>query len=85
MRQQALNELTTTLASVLADRRTTTIRIAGSEDLLAGLSERLGAGRAAIEYVVTDQPDVSVMLDDALIETQLSAWTARLADALRTK
>jgi hypothetical protein len=85
LRDQALHELTATLAAVLADRRAATIRIAGPEDLISLLSERLSAVSASVEYVVSDQADVSVMLDDTLIETQLSAWTARLAGALRMK
>jgi hypothetical protein len=55
------------------------IKITGPTDLLDVLRAKLAAERAAITYEVTDNVDVSVRADQTTIETQLSAWLARLA------
>ena len=83
-RSQMIDELETTLRTLLTDKQHTHLKISGPEDLLSALSERLGTYGAAIEFAFNAEPDVKVLANDTIIETQLNAWTSRLAEAVQT-
>jgi hypothetical protein len=84
LRDKMVDDLAATVASLLADKQVMTMKIAGPEDLLSMLSNRLGSYDASIEYIPGNQPDVTVTANDTLIETQLKAWTSRLNEAVQT-
>jgi hypothetical protein len=83
LRRQVVDDLRDTLLSLFTVKQITTIKITGPEDLLAMLSGRLGSYEASVEYIVNDQPDVTVAANDTLIETQLNAWISRLSEAVQ--
>lgn len=81
---QVLAELETTLRALLTDRQHTHLRVSGPEDILSTLSRRLDDYGSAIEFAINSEPDVKVLANDTIIETQLNAWASRLAEAVKT-
>jgi hypothetical protein len=83
VQQHAIAEVSQILAAMMTSGAAARIRIAGPETLLARLREQAPPRGAAIEYVVTaDKPDVTVTIDDTIIETQLAAWGERITAAV---
>ena len=82
LRSQVLDELQATLVTLAADKRHATMRISGPEDLISALGARLAGCGPSLEFVVDEGPDVRVLADETIIETQLTAWIGRLAAAV---
>ncbi|WP_162501608.1 hypothetical protein, partial [Methylobacterium crusticola] len=82
LRARALAELAAALSRLLADPRHAAIRVSGPEDLLGALAARLGPQGAAVAFTPAEAPEVRVSADDTVVETQLAAWTGRLAAAV---
>jgi hypothetical protein len=83
LQQRAIAEVSQIVAAMIASGTAARIRITGPEALLARLRDQAASKGAAIEYVtVADKPDVSVMIDDTIIETQLAAWGERITAAV---
>ncbi|MFZ5673465.1 MAG: hypothetical protein ACOZAM_10940 [Pseudomonadota bacterium] len=82
-RRKILVELQQTLAELLTDPEAATLRIEGPGDLLAMLREGLGSKDNLVTFQVSDRPDIHVETGNTVIETRLSAWTARLKEASR--
>ncbi|MGO4707474.1 hypothetical protein AB4072_17060 [Microvirga sp. 2MCAF38] len=82
--RHSLDDLATILTLLLKEKRGTTIVIRGPDDLLLGLSRRMELDGASIEFVNSDVADVSVVTNDTFIETQLTAWAARLGEAVQS-
>jgi hypothetical protein len=78
VQQRALAEVSQILAAMTTTAPVGRIRIAGPEMLLARLREQPLKCAVAIEYVPSDKADVSVTIDDTIIETQLTAWGERI-------
>ena len=83
-RDQVLAELETTLRMLLTDKQHTHLRVSGPEDILSTLSLRLEDYGSVIEFAINSEPDVKVLANDTIIETQLNAWASRLAEAVKT-
>ena len=75
----AIDGLNAVLRQILLQRPGATFRISGPADLLDRLRERF-AGLAGAEFVTGDSADIRVEADEAVIETCLASWTAKLAD-----
>jgi hypothetical protein len=83
VQQRAIAEVSQILAAMSAGGSIARIRIAGPESLIARLREQPARSAAMVEYVVAaDRPDVSVTIDDTVIETQLAAWGERIRAAV---
>ncbi|MGU3496092.1 hypothetical protein ACLBXM_18780 [Xanthobacteraceae bacterium A53D] len=80
VRARAIDELTGHITRLLATPGTPVLQISGPEDLLAALRAR--CGEAGIAYAPGAGADIRLVADDTIIETQLSAWSAHLNDAL---
>ncbi len=78
VRERAVGELTEAVAALVADGTATRIRICGP----AALSERLQAAIAptgvAVDRVDGDTADISVSIDETVVETNIAAWMDRL-------
>jgi hypothetical protein len=79
---QALDALRETVAGLLNGSEPASLRITGPEDLIAPLRERLGEAAAAIEFVVGAETEVRAIAGSTILETQLRAWSDRLAKAV---
>ena len=81
LRRRAVDDLAQALGRLTADPNHAAIRVSGPEDLLAALGQRLGAQADGIAFAPGAAPEVSVVADQTVIETQLAAWTRLLAAA----
>jgi hypothetical protein len=80
--EKALDDLRDTIVALLADDAPAVLKIAGPEDLVRPLRDRLGAAAAPIEFVADHRGEVRVIADNTVLETQLRAWSDRLAKAV---
>jgi hypothetical protein len=78
LRKQMMTELIEAMRTIIATNEALPIKISGPENLLASLRESLAETRANVIYEVSDSIDVTVKADETTIETQLSAWVARI-------
>jgi hypothetical protein len=78
LRKQMIEELTETIAVLIGTNETIAIKVNGPADLLDILRDNLAESPASIEYEVSESVDVSVRAEQTMIETQLSAWIARI-------
>lgn len=81
LRRRAVDDLAQALGRLTADPNHAAIRVSGPEDLLAALRRRLGDQADGIAFASGAAPEVSVVADQTVIETQLAAWTRLLAAA----
>lgn len=81
-RRRALNEFVQAITDLTQRQRGLALTITGPEDLLVGISERLN-GRIPLELHVTDDPDVRVETEDAIIESRIQEWMNRVAEGAR--
>lgn len=79
-RERAIADLVATLDALLADGKNPVVTVGGPRDLLAEVSDRLGARADGVTFQPSERPDVRVVADSTIIETQHAAWLGRLAD-----
>ncbi len=83
VRERALAELSETVAALVAGAGAVTVRVAGPEPLLEHLRDRFDTSRMpAIELTVSSAPEVTVTIDDTIIETRIAAWMDRVNAAV---
>lgn len=81
VRERAIGELSETVAALLLGGEAVRVRISGPADLV----DRLGAAVgdvSAVEIAVSEAADVTVVIDNTRIETQIGAWMERAAWAV---
>lgn len=81
VREKMLRDLSAVISDMLAGGNYLRFRISGPEDLLARLREMVGADHPAFEWEAGEMPDVSVHVDDTLIETEIGRWIERCRGA----
>ncbi|MBA1154726.1 hypothetical protein [Microvirga mediterraneensis] len=81
-RQQALAEFKEVLTTLLSGNDARLLNVSGPEDLLVSLQASLGNSGRLIEVTPSEHVEVSATAQDTLAQTQLSAWSARLFQAL---
>jgi hypothetical protein len=79
VREQAIAALCETLRQLLQSRSTTTLEMAGPEDLLKAVMHRLAGYDGKIVTQVTGDRDIRVVCDETTIETQIALWAKSLA------
>ncbi|MBF9232612.1 hypothetical protein [Microvirga alba] len=80
---QVIDELKTTLVSILSDNQSRSMTIRGPQDLLSNLAAKLRPVAASIEFIADQGSEIRVIANDTILETQLSVWTQRLAEAVQ--
>lgn len=83
LREQMMAGLAEVFTSLLQNRQNATIRVSGPKDMLAALSNGLGDKGSSVEFVSNDAIDVSILVGETLVETQLEAWIRHLAQAVK--
>ncbi len=79
-RERAIADLVVTLETLLADGKHPVVTVAGPRDLVAEIADRLGARAEGVTFQPSERPDVRVVADSTIIETQLATWLGRLAE-----
>ncbi|SHO63303.1 hypothetical protein SAMN02745172_01337 [Pseudoxanthobacter soli DSM 19599] len=82
IRRRAHEGLCDLLAGMLETGEHKSLAISGPKDLLAPLQERFARHAAAITFTEADTPDVRVIVDSTVIETQTRIWSELLANAI---
>jgi hypothetical protein len=78
IRNRAVGELAETVSALLASGVGTRVRVAGPEQLISRLRQRLVTRGESIAYAANEAADVTVALDDTIVETRIGAWIERL-------
>jgi hypothetical protein len=81
VRQRALDELAETMTALFASREAVHVRVAGPGTLLDRLRPKLASRSEIIEYVADPRPEVTVTIDDTIMQTRIAAWGDRIAAA----
>jgi hypothetical protein len=84
LRTQMTESLRELFTSLVFDKQSAAIRVSGPRDVLLALSKRLGDHGPSVEFVPNDATDVSILVGDTMIETQLEAWIGHLAQVLES-
>ncbi len=81
VRERALAELGETIGTMLSADGALRVRVAGPATLTARLQEKLAAFADAVEYAPGEGNEITVRLDDTLMETRIAEWTERIGKA----
>ena len=57
--------------------------VAGPEDLLQALRDRLADKDCAVTWLPNNEPDVRITAGQTILETRLGAWAGKIAEAIR--
>lgn len=82
LRRQAIEELRADLELLLADA-SIAVTVAGPQDLLQALEAALAAGGRTVVFQPNDKADLRITAGQAILETRLGAWAARIEEAMR--
>jgi hypothetical protein len=81
-RDRALDQLSETVAALLAAGGAARVRIAGPESLVNRLRQQAETLKVVVEVTVNpDAADVTVTLDDTIVETRIAEWMERVTRA----
>ena len=83
LRRQAIAALRADLEVLLTKEPGISVSVAGPEDLLQALRDQLSGRACAATYLPSGEPDVRITAGQTILETQLGAWAAKMAEAVR--
>jgi hypothetical protein len=78
VQKQAVATFVEQISSLPTDGRRPAMRISGPADLLDSVRNKLGVKAMAVEFRATQAAEVSVAVDDMVLETQIKLWAERL-------
>jgi hypothetical protein len=84
LQKQAVATFVEQLSSLTSDSRRPTLRITGPSDLLELVRSKLGVRSIAVELRIAPAAEVSVVVDQLVLETQVKLWAERLKLAILT-
>ena len=79
---KAIETLGAAITDAVRDREAVRIRIQGPLSLYEALQPRLGDLAARVDFTETAGLDLSAAIDDTLVETRLSEWSASLSEIM---
>ncbi|TGN88283.1 hypothetical protein EOW77_0015695 [Bradyrhizobium yuanmingense] len=84
VRDKAIGSLVEQIAALTGSSSAPAFKVTGPSELLDLVKTQLEASRrTGIAYEAAETPEVRVVADQTVIETQLSAWSERLKEARR--
>lgn len=78
IRSRAMDELAAVLHGMLSKGEYATVVVSGPPDLLATMEARLAGSHPGMSFVPSDGMDVSVSIDETILETRIAAWIGTL-------
>lgn len=78
VRERAVSELTEAVAALAADGDALRIRVAAPAELVERLQAAMAPTKTAVEWTGGTATEVSVSIDDTIVETNVTAWLDRL-------
>jgi hypothetical protein len=85
LQQKALAEFNEILGTILTGEISTVLKVTGPEDMLKAIQARFAIRDGIIEFVPSDDVDVTLVAGDTTIQTQLNSWSIRLREALKAE
>ncbi len=82
LQKRAVDALGEAIARAIDDGEALRIRVRGAPALCEAVREKLGARADQVDFAPGDGFDLSVSLDDAVLETRLAEWSAALGEVL---
>ena len=84
VRDKAIGSLVEQIAALTGNSPVPVFKVTGPSELLDLVRTQLEASRrTGIEYETAETPEVRVVADQTVIETQIAVWSERLKDARR--
>ncbi|WP_136659709.1 hypothetical protein [Nitratireductor sp. XY-223] len=80
--EQMVASLAAAIRQTLKDRTATVMTVTGPASIFENLKTALGEDAAQLEFVESDEFDLTVRVDDAVLCTRLSEWADRLREVL---
>lgn len=77
LRERMVQDLSAVISEMLTTGAHLRLRISGPGDLLARLGELLGSDQKVIEWSADEGPEIRVIADETLIETDIGRWISR--------
>jgi hypothetical protein len=84
VQKKAVASFVEQLSSLTSDTRRPTLRISGPSDLLELVRSKLGVRSIAVELRATQGAEVSIIVDELVLETQLKLWVERMKFSVQT-
>ncbi len=78
VQKQAVTTFVEQLSSIASDGRRPTLRIAGPSDLLELVRSKLGVRAIPVELRIAPAAEVSVIIDQVFLQSQVKLWAERL-------
>ena len=78
VRERAVGELSEAMSALLAGGTAIRIKVSGPSALTKRVEAVIASAGAPVELVETDTADLSVTIDDTIVETNIAAWMDRL-------
>jgi hypothetical protein len=82
MQKQAVANFVEQLSTIASDSRRPVLRVTGPSDLLELVRSKLGVRSIAVELRAAPVAEVSITLDQIVLESQVKLWTERLKFAV---
>ena len=83
--RQAITDLNSELARLLANAADVSLSISGPEDLLQALrvqlADQLAGKTVSVDYRQSEEPDVRIVAGQTVLETRLGVWAAKIGEA----
>ncbi len=84
VRERAVGELIEAVSALVAGGSATRVRIAGPAALTARVEAAVAPTGVPVERAESDAADVSVTIDDTVVETNIATWMDRLMSEVGT-
>ncbi len=82
LQERSLAVLADTIGSAMTDAEALRIRVQGQISLFETLSASLGDRAADLEFIEAPGFDLTVAINDVVVETRMSEWSAALSEIL---
>lgn len=84
LRRQTVAELAAAIRAVVANApdAAVAVNVSGPDDLLAALQAKLGSGGPTLRTTTAPGCDLTVQIEQTVLETTLGAWRIRLEEAM---
>lgn len=85
LKQNAIAEFTEILGTILSGESASLLRVTGPEDMLSAIKAGMALREGLVEFVPTDEVEVTMVAGDTMVQTQLGAWADRLQALLKAE
>lgn len=85
LRYKAIAEFNEIIGIVLSGGASTLLKVTGPEDMLRTIQTRFALREGLIEFVPSNDVEVTLTAGDTTIKTQLNSWATRLQEAIKAE